>query len=336
MVQMFRFTDIILIYGTDLDSILLLLKSLLVSTFPIIIPLSFLSSILLGYSRMSQDSELVAFSALSYPKRSLLLPSYLLCAISIVFCYFCVTDLGPKGIRISKALSSQIASETLAANIKPGVFLTIGDMTVYVESLNKKTKNFVNFFVLDQRTESPAVILSNLGQIVSREDKSSFLNMKNGQIHFNSNEINHAVIDFQDYNFFTDSEIKKNSKLPIKALTNEEIFKILNTKKNGFEYSLELHKRYQLSLVCSVFLILGLAFGFNIFQRVSRSESLGICIFLAMSYWILYFMFESLAANSKMIFYVYVPNIIFLSIGLIWMFYINDSFSLKFKKTLKS
>lgn len=336
MVQMFRFTDVMLIYGSDINSLLSLLKSLLISTFPIIIPLSFLSALLLGYGRMSQDSELVAFSSLGYPKRSLLLPSYLLCAVCSILCFYCVTDLGPKGIKISKILSSRIASETLASNLKPGVFITFGNMTVYVESLDKKTQNFGNFFVLDQRTESPAVILSHSGQIISQQNQASFLNMKNGQVHFNPKEINHAVIDFQEYNFVTDSETQKNANLPLKALTNSEILGQKKFQNLDFNHRLEIHKRYQLSLVCFVFLILGLAFGFSIFQRVSRAEGLGFCIFMAMAYWILYFIFESLASNAKLIFYVYVPNVLFLGLGLIWMFYKNDSFVLKFKKTVKS
>lgn len=333
---MFRFTDVMLIYGSDLESLFALLKSLLISTFPIIIPLSFLASILLGYGRMSQDSELVAFSALGYPRRALLLPSYLLCLFCTFLCFYCVTDLGPQGIKISKILSSRIASETLAANLKPGVFLSLGGMTVYVESLEKKTQQFTNFFVLDQRTENSAVILSNSGQIVSENNGASFLKMKDGQVHFNPKEVNHAVIDFEEYNFMTDAESKKNSKLPLKALSNDEIFKIKDSGKFDFEHNLEIQKRYQLSLVCLVFLILGLAFGFSIFQRVSRSEGLGICIFLAMAYWILYFIFESLAANAKVILYVYVPNILFLGLGLFWMYYKNDSFLLKFKNTSKS
>ncbi len=328
MVQMFRFTDVMLIYGSDLQSLFALLKSLLISTFPIIIPLSFLSAILLGYGRMSQDSELVAFSALGYPRRALLLPSYLLCLFCTFLCFYCVTDLGPQGIKISKILSSRIASETLAANLKPGVFLSLGGMTVYVEGLNKKTQQFTNFFVLDQRTENSAVILSNSGQVVSENNSSSFLNMKNGQVHFNPKEVNHAVIDFEEYNFVTDAESKKNSKLPLKALSNDEIFKIKKAGKFKFEHDLEIHKRYQLSLVCIVFLVLGLAFGFNIFQRVSRSEGLGVCIFFAMAYWILYFIFESLAANAEMIFYVYVPNLTFLILGLFWMYFKNDSFKI--------
>lgn len=327
MVQMFRFTDIILIYGSDVDSIILLLKSLLIATFPIIIPLSFLSAILLGYGRMSQDSELVALSSLGYSKRQLLMPAVVFCIMSFVFCFYCVTELGPKGVKTSKVLSTQIAGETLAANLKPGVFLTLDKMTVYVESMDKKTQDFQNFFVLDQRNKEAVVVFSEIGKILNKENTGSYLQMEKGQIHYNPKEANHAVIDFQEYNFMTEAQATKNARIPIKAMTNDEIRAAKDTAEDPFSYRLELHKRMQLSLACFVFLCLGMAFGFNVFQRVSRSESLGICIFLAMAYWIIYFIFESLAGNAKVIFYAYVPNLIFLSIAFYWMKFKNDSFS---------
>ncbi len=336
MVQMFRFTDVILIYGSDLGSILLLLKSLVISTFPIVIPLAFLASILLGYGRMSQDSELVALSSLGYTKRQLLAPAVILCGLSFIFCYYCVSTLGPKGVETSKVLSSQIASETLASNLKPGVFLTLGPMTVYVESLDKKNQQFKNFFILDRRNKQPAVVFSKSGEILKKDNLGSFLKMKKGQIHYNPKEENHAVIDFDEYNFMTSSESRKRSSTSIRAMSNFELQRRLKSftpefKKSHFTYRLELHKRLQLSIVCFVFLFLGAAFGFNIFQRVSRSESLGICVFLAMSYWILYFIFESLAGNAKLIAYVYIPNILFFILSLLWMKFKNDTFSDFFK-----
>lgn len=332
MVQMFRFTDIILISGSDLQATLILLKSLLISTFPIILPLAFLAAILLGYGRMSQDSELVALSSLGYTKRQLIMPSFLLCLMSFFFSYFCVTSLGPKGIRTSKRVSSQIASETFAANLKPGVFLSVEGMTVYVESVDKKTQDFKNFFVLDQRKDQSAVVFSKLGKIVNEKNVGSFLRMEEGQIHYSPKETNHAVIDFEEYNFLTDASAEKKQSQPLKAMTNSEILVHPEYLKGNFNYRLELHKRWQLSMVCVVFLVLGIAFGFNVFQRVSRSESLGVCMFLAMAYWILYFVFESFATSAKIIPVIYIPNLLFLTIAIFWMAFRNDSFSDMFSR----
>jgi lipopolysaccharide export LptBFGC system permease protein LptF len=242
-----------------------------------------------------------------------------------------VTELGPQGIRISKKVTNQIASETFAANLKPGVFLSVDGMTVYVESINKKTKDFENFFVLDQRQDQSAVVFSKLGKIVNQENVGSFLRMEQGQIHYSPKETNHAVIDFQEYNFLTDSSSETNLRQPLKAMTNAEIKKHPLYLKGDFKYRLEIHKRWQLSLVCIVFLALGIAFGFNVFQRVSRSESLGFCMFLSMAYWVLYFVFESFAGNAKLIAIIYIPNLLFLLIAILWMKYRNDTFSEVFK-----
>lgn len=163
MVQAFRFTDIILLFGTNVDSVLLLLKSLLISTFPIILPLSLLAALLLGYGRMGQDSELVAMSSLGVKPWHMMVPGVFLACVVFVASFFCATELGPLGVRASKILSNQLASTTLKSSLKPGVFLSFSNMTVYVEDFDNETQAFENFFVLDARKEKSALILSKKG-----------------------------------------------------------------------------------------------------------------------------------------------------------------------------
>lgn len=324
MIQMFRFTDIILLYGSDIGSTSLLLKSLLVSTFPIILPLSLLSGILLGYGRLSQDSELIALSSLSLSVKKLIFPSVILTLLLSFFSYYSVTHLGPLGTRAAKVLANQMASETLKSTLKPGVFLSYPKMTVYVEDFDTKTQKFKNLFVLDQRKKKNALVLSNIGQVVDNTGDFSYLKMTEGQIHYNPRLENHAVINFGEYDLSVLEEKSNKKTIPVKALTNKEIFKKLSIEPNNFEYRFEVHKRFQLTMVVFVFLFLGLAFGFNIFNRVSKSESLGVCIMLAMSYWIFYFIFESISSNSGILFFVYLPNITFTLLALIYILYRNS------------
>ena len=254
MFQAFRFTDIILLFGTSLDTVVLLLKSLMISTFPITLPLCLLSAILLGYGRMGQDSELIALSAIGVSRRILIFPAVFLAGLVFIASFYCSTYLGPLGIRASKILSNRLASATLKASLKPGVFMSFSKMILYSESFDKDTQEFKNFFILDQRQEKTAVIISKVGQIKSPSLETSVLNMKDGQIHYNPKQVNHVMIDFEEYNFSVESKKSKKRKLPVKALTNSEIRQFRrNQEGNQFKYTYELHKRLQLSLGAIVF-----------------------------------------------------------------------------------
>ena len=319
MFQAFRFTDVVLLFGTSLDTVVLLLKSLLISTFPIILPMCLLSAILLGYGRLGQDSELMALSAIGVPRWVLILPAILLFFFVFGASFYCSTYLGPLGIRASKILSNRLASATLKSSLRPGVFVSFSKMTMYSESFDKNTQEFKNFFVLDQRQDKAAVILSRVGQVKTPSLGVSVLNMKDGQMHYNPKQANHVMIDFMEYNFSVESKKREKRKLPIKALTNSEIRQFRKgQKKNRFKYTYELHKRLQLSLGAIVFLVLGLAFGFNVYQRVSRSKNIGLCIFLALSFWLVFFIFDGLVIKSKILFLLYVPNLLFLGLAIFW------------------
>lgn len=152
----------------------------------------------------------------------------------------------------------------------------------------------------------------------------SVLNMQDGQIHYNPKDENHAVIDFKEYDFSVTASKKKKRTLPVRSLTSKDI-RSFNKKTPSFEYQFELQKRWQLALISFVFLALGLVFGFNVHQRVSRAESVGVSVFLGMLFWICFFVFDSAAYNSKIVALIYIPNLLFLSISLLWFKFFKET-----------
>ena len=58
--QGLRLTEFILIHGVKTETILRIMMYLSISFLPVILPMSLLFSVLLTYTRLSQDSEIVA------------------------------------------------------------------------------------------------------------------------------------------------------------------------------------------------------------------------------------------------------------------------------------
>lgn len=366
MVQAFRFTDILLMSGGEVMVILDLLKNLIVSAFPIIFPLSLLAAILLGYGRLSQDSELVAFSSLGYSYKQLVIPAFILGAGVFYLSFLSVTDAGPRGTQLSRDLARQVQTETLKTTLKPGVFVNVSGVTFYLQEIDHKNKEaFKKIFILDQRNEKKAVILSETGMLMDSEDvasteEASFLKLLNGHIHFQPRSASHAVINYKEYDLsFANKEASSRSDSP-KAYTSHELpervqeiakqvkgtkaelaalsaespeakdirRRLKNSEELLSEFVLEAPKRVQVALACLVFIVMGLSFGFHTFNRVSRSESLGICLGLGLLYWIVYFIFESLSYKLRDPLFLWLPNLMFLSIAVLYLIYRNGGFRL--------
>lgn len=369
MVQAFRFTDILLMSGGDAVVILELLKNLIVSTFPIIFPLSLLAAILLGYGRLSQDSELVAFSSLGYSYKQLIIPAFILGAGVFYLSFLSVTEVGPKGTQLSRDLARQVQTETLKTALKPGVFVNVSGVTFYLQELDQRAKeSFKKIFILDQRNQKKAMILSESAELMDAEDsevQASFLKLLNGNIHFKPRGESHAVVQYKEYDLsFANKEAESRSDSP-KAYTSAqlgsrlveiekaisahtqtlsnldassaeatEIKKRLKKDQELFlEFSLETPKRIQIAMACLVFIIMGLSFGFHTFNRVSRSESLGVCLGLGLIYWIVYFVFESLSYKLGTALYLYLPNLIFFGISILYLIHRNGGFRIQRQKT---
>lgn len=372
MVQAFRFTDILLMSGGEWAVILDLLKNLIVSTFPIIFPLSLLAAILLGYSRLSQDSELVAFSSLGYSYKQLIVPAFILGAGVFYLSYLSVTVVGPRGAQISRQLAKQVQAETLKTSLKPGVFVNISDVTFYLQEINHREKeSFKNIFILDRRNNKKAVILSETGRLAGDEandsaNEASYLKLGNGNIHFQPRLESHAVVSYKEYDLafanqeagassdspkaYTSSQlkgkvieyenlVKKNQKFkdnpPQEYINNDKAWKkkLSRDQESLTEFRLEFTKRTQIAMACLVFLIMGLSFGFHTFSRVSRSESLGVCLGLSLVYWIVYFVFESLSYKTTNALFLYFPNLIFLLISFVYLIYRNGGLKFKLSQT---
>lgn len=366
MVQAFRFTDILLMSGGELKVILDLLKNLIVSAFPIIFPLSLLAAILLGYGRLSQDSELVAFSSLGYSYKQLIIPAFVLGGVVFYLSLLSVTEVGPRGTQLSRDLARQVQTETLKTTLKPGVFVNVSGVTFYLQEMDHKNKEtFKKIFILDQRNAKRAVILSESGQLMDGQDvqisEASFLKLLNGKIHFRPRNEAHAVVSYKEYDLsFANKEASSRSDSPKAYMSSElpqrveELQKTVEDKtlqlqelpadtdetkrfKRGLkndqellaEFKLEAPKRVQIALACLVFIVMGLSFGFHTFNRVSRSESLGICLGLGLMYWVVHFIFESLGYKLQNVLMLAVPNLIFLLISLIYLIYRNGGFRLK-------
>lgn len=118
MFQALRLTDFVLGHGVSFQTVLNILLYLSVSFLPVILPMSLLFSVLLTYSRLSQDSEMVAFKALGLSMASLALPAVVLGLVAMMMSAQTSFYLGPWGNRQFEVLINDLGRKKVGATLK--------------------------------------------------------------------------------------------------------------------------------------------------------------------------------------------------------------------------
>lgn len=340
--QILRILDLILISGNDSANILSLLKYLVILTFPIILPTALLFSLFLAYKNLGNENELVAFMSLGISKKTLFIPAVTFSLLIFYFCYFCNTEMAPISHIRSSLIENKIKATAIQAGLKEGVFFNHDDYSFFV---NKKNGNSIEKIFIYNKAKNSKVFAQKGNIKKNKEDDWNLeVSLNDGKVFFERKENNVNSIDFKSYRILL--PLNKNyNEVTLYNLnqTNSQIKKILKdfgkTNKNLTlkikDYKLEIVKRFQMSFVCIVFLILALSFSFNENQRDRSALKYNLGLFLGMGYWLVFFSFEAVAFKNSEAIYFFIPSIIYLII----CFFAQASFSpellLAFRKASK-
>jgi lipopolysaccharide export system permease protein len=141
MFQALRLTEFVLVHGVGIKTILQIMLYLSVSFLPVILPMSLLFSVLLTYSRLSNDSEIVALKSLGLSMLQLTVPAILLAAAATLMSAQTSFYLGPWGNRKFEVLINELGQQKAGATIKDGVFSEgFFDMVVYANKVDSKAQ----------------------------------------------------------------------------------------------------------------------------------------------------------------------------------------------------
>lgn len=307
MFQALRLTEFILIHGVELPVIGNITLYLSLSVLPVILPMSLLFSILLTYSRMSQDSEIVAFRSLGISQRQLFIPALILSLFGVVVSLQTSHNIGPWGNFKFERLMHQLGTQKVGASIKAGIFAEgFFDFVVYANDVDSKTGELDKVFIYDERQpNSPLTIISKKGLV--RQEKTpegwkASLELKDGTIHRTLNET-YTQISFETYSvdLFDPHEARERKKSP-PSMTTAEVSERLNSpdlpanERNTLE--VEFHRRWSLPFACLVFGIVGVALGTSANRRNAKSSGFVLCLIVIVVYWISYVVAEGIARNG--------------------------------------
>lgn len=321
MFQVLRLTEFALVHGVDLQTIAEIVGYICISLLPVLFPMSLLFAVILTYSRLSQDSEIIAFKASGLSMVTLATPAAILSLIVAMISAQTSFQIAPWGNRQFEVLYTRLGNSKAAATIKAGTFSEgFFDLVVYANEVDSEHGKLKDVFIYNERdTENPLTIIAKEGEVIpdaKNPGHSTLLRLSNGDIHRKSKT--HTKIKFETYDIQLVDPIKSEEKEKSpQSMTLQDLRTLLNNPQTKAEdhrtYETELHKRWAISVLCFVFALLGVALGIQTNRRQQKAGGIIMCLGVIIVYWVMYIVLEGMARNGQMTpaLAIWTPNVIF-------------------------
>lgn len=306
MFQVLRYTEFVLIHGVGLRIMFRLITYMTVSFLPALFPMALLFSVLTTYTRLSQDSELLALKASGISSFWILTPAVLVASIVAIISAQTSFQIAPWGNRQFEILINHLSQSKASASIREGTFSEgFFNLVVYANKVDSKTGKLEGVFIYDERDpENPLSVVARRGLLVQQDTAqgpSVQLKLFDGDIH--RKKTAHTKVKFQQSDFRLSENLQFEDKEKSSgSLTLEELRSRIRASDSPEEVRLfetELHKRWAISFACLIFALLGVGLGSQTNKREQKSGVVVICSTVILLYWIFYVAAEGAARSGQ-------------------------------------
>jgi lipopolysaccharide export system permease protein len=294
------------------------------------IPMASTLGVIVAFSRMTGDNEILALKASGISLYPLLAPVVIVALFTTGLTALTSTVLIPRGSVALKQTFYQLAREKIDKGFQAKEFSdSIKDVVVYVDQIDKQTRQWRGVFIADHRDrQNPLTIIAQSGSLAADFDKMTVnLVLRNGSIH-RHDEAASQTIGFASYNLqlplTSGPPVQSGQKKdlpPAALLARAAEFKAAAEKEParqdillnaGIAMLIEFHQRFALSFGCLVLTILALPLALQ--SKPGRGKAgLPLGLFFFFLYYIMLSFAESLAETSGRSIgpLLWAPNLIF-------------------------
>jgi len=336
MGRILKLVELVINKGVPAGEVARLFAYLLPSFLVITIPLAFLLGVLLGFGRLSADSEVIAMKASGTSLYGLLKPVLALAVLASIVTGYLTLYAGPAGNAAFRSQVFQIAAGRASAGFQPRIFNDEFDgLVLYVSEIHERSGVLEGVFISDERVGStPSVILARIGRVIpDRSALTLTLRLEDGTIHRRPADKEHdtyQVIDFTTYDINlslgqqvpdTPQRRKKESEL-----TNLELQEAREQAQDGEARNkliVEWHRRLILPTAPLLFALVGVPLGIRS-QRSGRGGGFAIGLVVFLLYYLMLSFAETLAEKTGLnpIPVMWAPNVLFLA-GSLTLLYLS-------------
>lgn len=328
--------DLIVDLGIGFSDFIRLCTFLIPNLFLFAIPMASMLGVILCFTRMANDNELIALKAAGIGLYRML-PAVAIIAIStsLLTAYFSTT-LIPTGTSAMKQLLVQLAKEKIDKGLKEKNFSEgIPNVVLYVDRIDQEDNSWHGVYVSDTRNrENPLTIVARTGSLsVDMSKMLLTLKLQQGSMHLAKNSSSQTV-SFKQYGLDIPLQNpasiidKTAAAINKKEMTQQDIRDYLalhdSSSEKSVEYLIEYHKRLALPGGCFILTILGLPLAMRT-RPGQRSIGVPLGLFIFICYYILLTLAKTIGEQGSLpvTLALWAPNIIFAVITLYILRYAN-------------
>ncbi len=331
MFQVVKLADYFIKHGVSLLLLGKMTVYISAAFLPVVIPISFLVATLMGFGRLSADSEVVACKAAGISLYRLYIPIFGLslgvCAMVFYLTYYFI----PWGNWELKRTIVKLGNTKVVSALKEGTF-TEGffDLLFYAEKVDSDANRLKGVFIYDERDKkNPMTILSKEGSLTplktgSELSAATILKLDDGSIHRSELARRYyEKIDFNEYRLLLKVEEGRTDEVSYpKTLRSSVLLDLMEKHKGDYsryqEYATEYWKRIALAIAPLLLGMLGVGLGV-VRMRSVKSHALFVAVSVLAVYWGMHVMGASLSERGILPpwFAMQLPNIVVLPLSIL-------------------
>jgi lipopolysaccharide export system permease protein len=234
------------------------------------IPMASMMGVILGFTRMANDGEIMVIKSCGTGLYKMLPPVILVALCTATITGLFSLSLIPRGTIAMDKMLVQLAREKINKGLPAKRFSeNMGDIVLYADTVDKKTNEWRGIYITDTRDpRTPVIIMAASGRLDSGNSHSSMtLTLNNGSLHRSKGSVNQTM-KFKRYtiNLPIPAVGHINGTKPGKNAMNQDQLLTQANKlgiktKQGADLLREYHKRLVLPVSCFIFSILGIPLG---------------------------------------------------------------------------
>ncbi|HXC92469.1 MAG TPA: LPS export ABC transporter permease LptF [Geobacteraceae bacterium] len=323
--RMLKLVDMVVSKGVPVSELLLLILYLLPNFAVITIPMALLLGVLLAFSRLSADSEIIAIKASGISLYRLLPPVILISVIAYALTAFTALYALPKGNVAFKNLLYKVIQGRLNLNLKEQTFNnSIPGLLIYIDKNDEKTRILSGIMIQDERNPKEiSTIFATSGSLdMDEKTRKIHLHLSDGSIHQSIAKGAYRRLEFKEY------ELSVDLSQTIKAYEKNELDMSLNelrdnlktggfSKKLTLDMGLEIHRRFTLPFACFIFAIVAMPLGVHN-RRSGKAAGFSLSIVTLLLFYVVQSIGRTFAEKDllPLLLAAWLPNILFLSLGI--------------------
>jgi LPS export ABC transporter permease LptG/LPS export ABC transporter permease LptF len=304
-----RLAQLLIRKNAEFETTLLVIAHLLPSILIFTVPFAFLIGTLIGFSRLSTDSEIIAMRAGGVSSLQMIWPVFKVGLVVFFITASLTVFFLPQGNWKLRQLRHLVREIPVQSEIKPRVFYeNLPGIILYVEDIDAKSSLWKRVFLADNTNkEESKVILAETGRIlIEQESRRIQLHFEDGSTYTTLAKAPEKV-DVSSFGTLDipvdlplERSISEEDKRPRDKEMGELLYDIeLGPSEQAHMSLVEINRRLALPVSALIFSVLSVTFGSRA-PRGGRGYGFIVSIIIAFSYYILFATGSTLSTNGDM------------------------------------